>query len=583
LRNDVVAILIILSLAITGILTPEEALSGFSSEPAIVVVAIFVLSASLERTGVSEAMGRWISQLAGKTYPRAIIVIMPLVAFLSAFTHHLTTTAIMLPIVLDFSRGSKIPASKLLIPLSFAASLGTTITIIGAPAFLVASDVLQRAGRPELGVFSIAPIGLALSVAGTLFMLFFGRFLLPERQSSEDVLNRFRLDNYFTEITILPESPLEGKSLQEVKTAHKYEFTVSAWLRNGVRIRTALAEQRLKAGDVLRIYTRPEDLMAIQQDSGVELHAVEKFVKTAEVPPENATQLDEADDPDGEPRLVQSIVAPNSELIDQTLRGIDFRYRYGAVVVGLWRQQGFIRGELSQVKLRAGDVLVIQGDNTALSRIERDPASLMLVPLHGEALSRRKAPLALIIVLATVLLAAFNLLPLEMAALAGALAAVMTRCLTYRQAYRAIDARIHVFIAGAVPLGAAMQKVGASDLVAHALNQAVGGWSHFLILMAIFAIVGLLTQFMSDSATTALFAPVAVALAQALGHQPEPYVITVAMASIVAFLTPMGHHGNLLVYSPGRYRFNDFVRVGTPLTVLCGLLVVAISLIIWPG
>jgi di/tricarboxylate transporter len=185
--------------------------------------------------------------------------------------------------------------------------------------------------------------------------------------------------------------------------------------------------------------------------------------------------------------------------------------------------------------------------------------------------------------LGTILAAAFNLLSIEMAALAGALAVVLTRCITLPQAYRAIDAKIYVFIAGAIPLGSAMQKTGAADVMAGWLQAAVGGWSPTIILLAIFAVVAVLTQFMSDSATTALFGPVALSLAQALGQAPEPYVVTVAMASVVAFLTPIGHHGNLLIYGPGRYRFADFVKVGTPLTVLAGLVVVFVAQVVWPG
>src|SRR5205085_11097461 len=203
IRTDVVAVLIVIALYLTRVLKADDALSGFSSEPAIVIAGIFVLSGSLHVTGLSDRMGDWIGRLAGNSLSRAIAVIMPSVALLSAFTHHVTTTAVMLPVTLNLSRERGIPASKLLMPLSFAASLGTTITIIGAPAFLVASDALQRVGRAGLGVFDIAPIGLALSLAGTLFMLVAGRFLLPSREGAEETGSHFRLDNYFTELVIL--------------------------------------------------------------------------------------------------------------------------------------------------------------------------------------------------------------------------------------------------------------------------------------------------------------------------------------------------------------------------------------------
>jgi di/tricarboxylate transporter len=274
-------------------------------------------------------------------------------------------------------------------------------------------------------------------------------------------------------------------------------------------------------------------------------------------------------------------VAPQSDLIGRTIGEVDFRRRYGAIVVGLWRKQGWLRQELAQTQLNAGDVLVLQGDEEAMARVERDPAFLMLVPFHGESRRHQKALLAGGIMLASVVAAAFNLLSIEMAALAGAVTMVLSGCLSARQAYQAIDGRIYVFIAGAIPLGAAMQQSGTSDLLAGWLQSALSGWSQPLILLALFAVVAVITQLMSDAATTALFAPVAVILAQALGHPPEPYVVTVAMAAVASFLTPLGHHGNLLVYGPGGYQFTDFVWVGTPLTVVVALIVTWLAPLLW--
>ncbi len=573
LRNDVVAVLIILSLYVTGLLKPAEALSGFSSEPAIVVAAIFVLSGALHQTGLSEIVGGWIGRLAGRSYTQAIAVIMPSVALFSAFTHHLTTTAVMLPVTLNLAREREIPASKLLIPLSFAASLGTTITIIGAPAFLIASDVLQRSGRPGLGIFSIAPIGLSLSLVGTLFMLLVGRWLLPTRKGGEDAASRFRLDDYFTELTILPDSPFLGKTRDEVQANDRFHLKVVGWVRDGRQLPRPFGDRKVTAGDTLLVRTNPEELIAIRQESGVEFRPVERYGTRA---PQTAQ-----DNEDAAEQLVQVVVAPGADIAGRTLGEIDFRRRFGAVVVSLWRQASWLDQEMAQIRLKAGDVLVLEGDEDALGRLQSDRRFLMMVPFQAELRLRRKARLAGVIMLATIVLAATNLFTIEMAALAGAVAMVLTRCITGRQAYRAIDPRIFVFIAGALPLGAAMEKSGVSKLMAAWLQSAVGGWNQFLVLLALFAVVSILTQFMSDAATTALFAPVAVALAHGLGRSPEPYVVTVAMASVAAFLTPIGHHGNLLVYGPGRYQFGDFVRVGTPLTILSGLVVAFLAPLIW--
>ena len=577
IRNDVVAVLIILALAVTRVLEPAEALAGFGGEPAIVVAAIFVLGGALHQTGLSEMIGRGVVRVAGGSWARAILVIMPSVALLSAFTHHVTTTAVMLPVVLALSSARGLPASTLLMPLSFAASLGTTITIIGAPAFLIASGVLQRSGRPGLGIFSIAPIGLGISAAGTLFILLVGRVLLPRRKGGEDAASRFRLDDYFTELTILPDSPFLDKTVAEVAADPRYRFEVVGWVRNGRRMPEPFGPRRLAAGDVLLVRASPEQVVGFRHERGVELHPVEQYQADTKVAAAGGPDDDVAG------RLVQAVVAPGSDLAGRTIAQIDFRRRYGAIVLSLWRRESWIDQELSRIRLRGGDVLVLQGDEEALDRVARDGSFLMLMPFQAAPRLPRKAPLAAAIMLATIALASFGWLPLEIATLAGAAAMVLTGCITLGQAYRSIDTRIYAFIAGAMPLGTAMTKTRASELIAGWLRGALEGWSQFLVLLAIFAVVAVLTQFMSDAATTALFAPIAVALARGLGHAPEPYVVTVAMAAVGAFLTPIGHHGNLLVYGPGGYRFGDFVRVGTPLTVVVALIVVVLAPLLWPG
>jgi di/tricarboxylate transporter len=574
LRNDVVAVLIVIALAVTGLLKPAEALSGFASEPAIVVAAVFVLSEGLHRTGVSEQLGALIGRWAGASWTRAIAVIMPSVAVISAFTHHLTTTAIMLPVTLELARERSIPASKLLMPLSFAASLGTAITVIGAPAFLIASETLRQAGRPGLGLFSITPIGLTLSVLGTVFVLVLGRWLLPARKGGDTGADRFRLDEYFTELTVLDASPFRSQTVGEIEDGGTYRLSIVGVIRRGRRLRGPLRDTRVDAGDVLLVRTTPEDIVAIRREGTVELHPV------AQYQPSNGDGRGEEDPAE---RLVQAVVAPGSELARRTIAEVDFRRRYDAIVLGLWRQEGWLHEELSRTRLRAGDVLVLQGDDEALARVSADPGILMLVPFHGEGRVRRKGPVAIALMLGTVLAAASGALPLELAALAGAVGMVLTGCLTGSQAYRAIDTRIFVFIAGAIPLGLAMTASGAADTLAASLQGLLQGWSERVVLLVLFAVVAAITQLMSDSATTALFAPVAVALAQALGRPPEPYVVTVAMASVVSFLTPIGHHGNLLVYAPGGYRFGDFVRVGAPLTALAAAVVVLLAPLLWRG
>ena len=394
--------------------------------------------------------------------------------------------------------------------------------------------------------------------------------------SSPSSVAEFEAQTYEQQVIVKQPSlwSLEERNLYrlvtEVEADTRYQIKVIGWLRNKRRLRAPYDEEMLLAGDVLLIRTRPEDLVAIRQEPGVELHPIVKH--GAETTPTTGGDEEELADV-----LVQAVVAPGSDQVGRTIGEIDFRQRYGVVVLSLWRKAGWFNQELAKTRLRPGDVLVLQGDEEALARVEHDRAFLMLVPFHGELRLRRKAGWAGFIMLATIVATATNLIELEIAALTGAAAIVLTRCLTMRQAYRAIDTRIYVFIAGALPLGAAMQKTGTAALLANWLSTGVRNWNQTVILLVLFALAAALTQLMSDSATTALLAPVAVALAQTLGYPPEAFVVTVAMAAVASFLTPIGHHGNLLIYGPGGYQFSDFIRVGTPLTILIALIVVVLA------
>jgi di/tricarboxylate transporter len=578
IRIDLTAILIILMLSLTGVLEAEDALSGFSSEPAILLASVFVLNGALYHTGLSERLGSWIKRLAGKSLERAIGVVMPSVALLSAFTHHVTITALMLPPMLKFSRENDIPASKLLMPLSFAASLGTAITIIGAPAFLIADGLLIQAGGNGLGVFSIAPIGLSISLAGTIFFLLFGRFLLPSHHSNDDSTDHFRLEGYFTELVLLPNSPMIGKTIREIEEEQQTDFKVSAWLR-GDRLRNRpFGSKKTQEGDVLIIRTNPDKLATINQEPGIAIRPLEKYKESF-----SPAQEGENNKEDFSSKLIQSVVAPRSELIGKRIGQVDFLRNYGVIIVGIWRSKGSLRTELSRVRLREGDVLVLAGNDNSFKQISEDQSFLMLVPFKGEPKPLHKARLAAAIMLISTFIAALNIIPVEIALLGGAAVMILSGCISTSQAYQSIDTRIFVFIAGAIPLGLAMQKTGTADLMAGWLQGLVSTWNIHWILFAFFIVTGLATQIMSDAATTALFAPIAIALAGGLNLPPEPLAVTVAMAAVTSFFTPIGHHGNLLIYGPGGYQFSDFLRVGVPLTLIVAVIVTILAPMIWTG
>lgn len=563
-RIDVTAMLVLLALTFTGLLEPRQALAGFTSEPAIIVASVFVMAAALSATGVTERIGHWISTAAGRSETRAILVLMPAVAVLAAFSHHLMVTAMMLPIVMRFARDYQIPASRLLMPMSLAASLGTTLTLFSAPAFLLAADMLRRQTGTGLRIFDITPIGIALVVTGVVCLLLM-RWLIPRRTGTPDQ-DYLRLEQYYTELLIEEDSPWIGKPLSSFCEANTGDLLVVDRLRNGVRVTPR--DSPLAGGDVLLVRASPEELKSIKEQPGLTLNAIAKYGEKSE-------------DESSSSELVQVVVGPRSEFAGRSIGDVDFFRTLGVVVVGLWRRQAFIVKELSAVRLEEGDVLVISGKPERLEILARHAGFLMMVPFEAKQKWRHRARTAIAIMLGVVALAATGVAPAQMIFLAGAVAMVLTGCVSVEQGYREIDVRIFVMIAGVIPLGTAMETTGVAALFAQQLSLLTQGWSPLALLIAMFAAGALLTQILSDAATTVLVGPIAIALATAIGLPPAPFVVCVALGAVASFLTPIGHHGNLLILHPGRYTFGDFLRVGIPLTILLCLVSTWIARAIW--
>ncbi len=566
LRVDVSAMLILAALVLTGVLDEKAALSGFSSEPAIIVAAVFVISGALGATGISERLGSWVERASGEKEWRTIAVVMPLVALLSAFTHHVMVTAMMLPLLLRHARHRQLPASRLLMPMSLAASLGTTLTLISAPAFLLANDILQRSGAEGLGIFTITPIGIALVLVGTAYMLL-TRWLLPKRSGEQKEDDYLRLDRYRTELVVVKEGHWCTRPLAELQKALGQRFRLLGWLRDGVTRHDLGTSSPLLAGDVLLVEAAADELLSLHDDAGLDLNAIARFGACV--------------GSDAKPQLVQAVVAPGSEFIGRTIRELDFARQFHTVIAGLWRRGEQMSGRLSDVRLREGDLLVLWGQPSRFTDLAAHHGFLMLVPFSGEAKRRLRAPLALSILGITIFAAVTEWIEPQLAFLFGAVAMVLTRCIDVEQAYRSIDVRIFVMIAGVIPLGIAMERTGTADLLAQGLSHVIAGWSPLAILLVMFSLAALLTQVMSDAATTALLGPISIATAQVLGLPPAPFIVCTALGAVVAFLTPIGHHGNLLILKPGQYKFGDFLRVGLPLTILISLVSAWMARWIW--
>ncbi|ASD65450.1 SLC13 family permease [Bdellovibrio bacteriovorus] len=572
---DMTALLIILSLAVTGVLDPKEAFAGFSSEPALIVVAVFVLSAGLSATGLTDAIGNAVGRVAGKNQWTANIVIMTTVAALSAFTHHLMVTAMMLPIVMRLCREQNLPSSRLLIPMATAASLGTTLTLIGAPAFLLANSVLKRSGEPALRLFSVTPLGAVLvGVSFVLILLLL--WVLPKTSGRDQQDEKFRIDELFTELVVTPGSRWAGMELSQFQKETAKRFEIVGLKRNGTRISTLEARVQLEVHDVLLVKTSPDELLSVDEKMGLALRTVRKYGE------EIAAAAEDGHSKAAEPMIVQALIAPQSSLVGKSIGEIDFVRTMGVIVIGLWRRGGWMYHELSQVRLREGDLIILWGHEPQLDELNAKYSHLlMLFPMNVRPKKRVKAKTAALIMGASVLVAATETLPPHIAFMIGAVAMVLSKCISVRQAYDSIEVKIFVMIAGVIPLGIAMEKTGLATLFAENLARVIAHWEPWAIMMTFFVAAGLLTQILSDAATTVLIAPIAIAFAKTAGVSPTAAVVCVTVGAVASFLTPIGHHGNLLILGPGNYRFVDFLKIGFPLTALIAVVTSFMSLHLW--
>lgn len=568
---DVVALLVVLALVVSGLLAPAEAFAGFASPAVIAVGAIFIVSGALFQTGVAARIGRFIVGVAGESEARLIAVLMIGVALLSAAMNNVAATAVLLPVVVGISRQTNIAPSRLLIPLAYGAVMGGTLTLIGTPPNLIVSEVLSDRGMPPLGFFEITVFGVPFVLAGTAFMVTVGRRLLPER-SPREKLRRAKLPEELLDIYHLPEhifaleipadSPVVGRTLAESAMRHDFGMTVLGVVRGNERVVDPDPSERLRADDRLLVEGGPRRLK----------RAASRFGLLSGKATKEEAELLLA----GDTGLVEVTLAPRSPFEGQSLREVGFREKYGLTVLALWRSREAIERDIADEPLRIGDVLLVQGSWPRLRLLARDPALIAL--LADEAVPRRtrKAPWAvgaLLVMIAVVVAGA----PISVAALGAALFVILTGCLRMEEAYRSIEWNVVFVVAGTLPLGLAMQKTGATQWLAEVLLAPVADMGLLPVAGVLFVTTAGLNLAITNSATAVLVAPVAFSIGLSHGLDPRALTLAVALASSVAFATPIAHQSNLLVMGPGDYHSADYLRVGLPLTAVA-LAVVILAL-----
>ena len=582
---DIVAIMVLIMLALTGLVSTNEAFSGFSNPAVVTVWAIYIISEGLFKTGVADYLGAHILKLAGASESRLIAAIMLIVGFMSSFMNNIGATAVLLPAVMGISRKTKISPSKLLIPLSFASLMGGNMTLIGTPPNILASGILMQYTHTEsFRFFDFLPMGIVLLTSGILYMVVIGRHFLPETSVKEDLARSYQIRDYATELTILPDSPLVGKTIEESRFGEDYDLTIISKLNKSpiTRISPQLSSTRrlvsrslpvrssetIAANDVFLVKGSLETLLKIKDRQGLKIG------------PE--LSLSDNDLQSNQTSMAEILVTPASKLVGKTLKSARFRDQFKLTVLALWRTGHPLRKKLTETPIQVGDVLLAQGHKENFLLIDIDPGLLLLEPVVEERRRTEKAPWALAIMGAMLIVVTFGWVTVSVAAVAAAFAMVLLNVLTIDEAYRAIQWRSIFLIAGMLPLGIAMEKAGTAQFLADQIVFATQHWGALGVLLGIYIFTLLLTQPMSNAAATVLVVPIAIDAALKLGANPQAFVMAVVIAASTAFLTPIGHQANVLVYGLGNYRFSDFAKVGFGLNLMYIFLVALLLPIIWP-
>ena len=595
LRVDVVALIVVITLMVTELLTSAEAIAGFSSPIVLTIASLFIIGGAILQTGLAASIGRQILKVAGNGQTSLTAAVMITVAILSAFMSDTGTVAVLLPAVISMASSVQLSPSKLLIPLSFGALLGGSATLIGTPPNIIVSDLLHENGLEPFQFFDYSPIGLILITSGILFMVTIGKRMLPDRtrekgllrvETPEEIVERYRLPDNLHRLRVRKASSLVGKNINEAEFGARFNVTVleirrkpdpKTMLKLGETslIWQANREEGLKPS--LETTFRRNDVLIVQGDSGDTAHLAASWnlgVQPAKPSDEQAISNEEVG-------IAEVLLPQRSRLVGKTLPQLSFGRIYRLTVLGIQRPGVKKPPNIKSAHLRFGDILLVQGswENILSLRQKRRDFVVMGHPEEMQGPPQRdKAPIAGIILLGMLIMMVGEFMPLTTSSMLAAVLMILTGCLTIDEAYNFINWKSIVLVAGMLPMSAALVSVGLIDLLAKNLTIALGALSPVWIIGGLFLTTSIFTQVLSNTATAVLIAPLAFAIAQNLGIQPHALLMSVAIAASMAFASPVASPVNTLVMGAGNYRFSDYMKVGTPLILIS----MAITMIVLP-
>lgn len=560
---DIVAMGVLLALILSGSLPVDQAFLGFGSDAVILITGLLILTAALVRTGVVDTAGNWLQRIPVGHPRQLLLLVMTAAAGLSSIMSNTAATAFFVPVVMGMARKMRISASRLLMPLAFASILASSVTLIGTSTNIVVSDILVQYGLAPMGVFELTPVGLPVLAVGLAYMYWIGRRLIPDRSIAPDLQQEFNLLPYLTQVFVLENSPWDGRTLEQTALGRDLDLVVLRVARDGENFLAPKADLVLNAGDTLTVEGSQESILKIKQAAQI---GIEEFPPSLQ---------------EGELSLAEVIILPRSPLIHRRLVGVGLREQHGIQVLAINRHEATIHRRVGQTRLRMGDVLLVQGPRAELRQLEQNNIFRIISSKPDESHYLRRGRRTVVIFAGSILLATFNILSLPVAMLLGSLVAFLLHCITPEEAYRDVEWRVIVLIGCMLAFGRAMEYTGAAQYLA----SQIAGWSGMGnpvgLLSGFFWLTVLLTQPMSNQAAAVVVLPVAIQTASQLGFNPRSFAMMIAVAASTSFITPL-EPACLLIYGLGRYRFIDFIRVGSLLTLGVFLIAVWLVPLVWP-
>jgi di/tricarboxylate transporter len=564
---DIIALGIIVLLVLSGLLPLDRALAGIGSEAFILILGLLVMTAALEKSGVVRLVGDWILRKANFDNNRFVFIIMLAAAGLSGLMSNTGATAFFLPIVIGMARDLKSSRSKLLMPLAFASILASSVTLISTTTNIVVSGIMEAKGMEPFGMFELTPVGILILGLGIIYMLFIGNKLVPDRPYEEPFSAATSVRNYLTELVVPEASNLCGKTLAQAALGRDHDLTVLRIEKVNKSFFMPSAAATIEAGDVLYVEGDRDYLLNIKEITDLELKP-RKDISNQEFQSENVG-------------LFEVILLPRSPLIGRSLKQLNFRYKYGMQVLGINRSGRTIRRKISEVRLAVGDQLLLQGNRTSALAMDQSKIFRLLHAMRIEESQPNAAKISVVIFLSVLLMAAFKIISVPVAAILGMLLVFITGCITPEEAYRTVNWQSLILIGGMLALGYAIQDSGAAQYLSELIVRFTDGLQPIWLLGGFFLLTMLLSQPMSNQAAAVVVVPIAIQTALQLGLNPRSFAVMIALGASCSFLTPL-EPSCMMVYGPGNYRFLDFVKVGLPLTVLIFLTAMIMVPVLWP-